>query len=157
MSEIEYRSGDATAPAGDGCRIIAHCCNDIGGWGAGFVLAISKKWKEPEQKFRLWYQEREKSGFGLGKIQLVQVEEMLWVANMIGQHGIKGRAKVPPIRYEALEECLEQLGTKAQELDAAVHMPRIGCGLAGGKWELVEPLLIKHLCAQGIKVIVYDF
>lgn len=78
MSEIRYRKGDATAPEGDGCRIIAHCCNDIGAWGKGFVLAISARWKEPEQQFRLWYQEREQRGFGLGKIQLVQVEETLW-------------------------------------------------------------------------------
>ena len=25
-------------------------------------------------------------------------------------------------------------------LSASVHMPRIGCGLAGGKWEEIEPI-----------------
>ena len=29
--EIEYVAGDATAPLGDGARIIAHVCNDAGG------------------------------------------------------------------------------------------------------------------------------
>jgi hypothetical protein len=46
---------------------------------------------------------------------------------------------------------------KARELNASVHMPRIGCGLAGGKWEKIEPIIQKHLCDGGIDVTVYDF
>ncbi len=40
---------------------------------------------------------------------------------------------------------------------ASVHMPRIGCGLAGGKWEVVEPLIEEHLSAKGVAVTIYDF
>ena len=32
--------GDATQPLGDGPEIIVHVCNDIGGWGRGFVVAL---------------------------------------------------------------------------------------------------------------------
>jgi hypothetical protein len=35
-------------------------------------------------------------------------------------------------------------------------MPRIGCGLAGGRWELVEPLVIGHLVRRDVAVTVYD-
>jgi len=35
-------------------------------------------------------------------------------------------------------------------------MPRIGCGLAGGKWEQIEPLIERHLAAAGAEVVVYD-
>ena len=52
---IHYCIGDATYPNGIGNMIIPHICNDIGGWGAGFVLAISKRWKLPEQKYYEWY------------------------------------------------------------------------------------------------------
>ena len=38
-----------------------------------------------------------------------------------------------------------------------VHLPRIGCGLAGGKWEQVEPLVQQFLSARGVAVTVYDF
>ena len=41
MSEIHYTTGDATRPATDGRNIIAHICNDIGGWGKGFVGPLS--------------------------------------------------------------------------------------------------------------------
>ena len=40
--------GDATQPVGAGPKIIVHVCNDIGGWGRGFVVAISNHWPEPE-------------------------------------------------------------------------------------------------------------
>ena len=35
-------------------------------------------------------------------------------------------------------------------------MPRIGCGLAGGKWEEIEPIIIRQLCEKDIAVYVYD-
>ena len=53
--EILYIKGDATAPIGSGVKVITHICNDIGGWGKGFVLALSKKWKMPEEAYRQWY------------------------------------------------------------------------------------------------------
>jgi hypothetical protein len=36
-------------------------------------------------------------------------------------------------------------------------MPRIGCGLAGGKWELIEPIIVRTLSEHDIAVTVYDF
>ncbi len=44
MIQINYVKGDATAPIGIGNKIIVHICNDIGRWGKGFVMALSKKW-----------------------------------------------------------------------------------------------------------------
>jgi hypothetical protein len=35
-------------------------------------------------------------------------------------------------------------------------MPRIGCGLAGGNWDQIEPLLEEHLALAGFDVPVYD-
>jgi O-acetyl-ADP-ribose deacetylase (regulator of RNase III) len=154
--KIVYINGDATSPLSEGVKIIAHICNDIGGWGKGFVLAISKKWKDPEKQYRAWYDSNE--NFVLGKIQLVQVERYIYVANMIGQRGIrKTGSNTSPIRYEAVENCLIKLSEKAIELNASIHMPRIGCGLAGGKWENIEPLIKKNLIDKEIDVFVYDF
>jgi len=156
MKNITYLQGDATQPQGSGNKIIVHVCNDIGGWGKGFVLALSKRWKKPEKQFRAWYKSQE--NFALGEVQFVQVEPDLWVANLIGQHKIiKDEKGNPPIRYEAIEQGLIQVVAKAIELDASVHMPRIGCGLAGGKWERIEPIIEKSLLSADVKTVVYDF
>jgi O-acetyl-ADP-ribose deacetylase (regulator of RNase III) len=156
MKSISYVRGDATAPQGDGVRIIAHVCNDRGGWGRGFVVAISRRWTDPEEQYRAWFAERAISDFALGAVQFVQVEDEIWVANMIGQHGMSASHSVPPIRYDAVETCLEAVAAKAAELQASVHMPRIGCGLAGGTWDRIEPIITKTLSERDIAVTVYD-
>ena len=156
MKKLEYTVGDATQPVGEGNKIIVHVCNDIGAWGAGFVLALSKRWKLPENESRAWH--KSMIGFELGEVQFVQVEEMLWVANLIGQHRIRRDENGnPPIRYEAIQKGMESIRQKALELNASLHMPRIGCGLAGGKWESIEPILEDKLSKHGLQVTVYDF
>ena len=157
MTNIAYIKGDATCPQAKGVKIICHVCNDLGGWGKGFVLAISKRWEEPEAAYRLWSAAGRAGGFELGAVQFVPVEPYIWIANMIGQRGIKRGSSGPPIRYEAVAMCLRQVAVKAKELGASVHMPRIGCGLAGGEWSKIEPLLVLHLLAEEIAVTVYDF
>jgi O-acetyl-ADP-ribose deacetylase (regulator of RNase III) len=157
IATIRYIKGDATCPQAKGAKMICHVCNNIGGWGKGFVLAISKRWKEPEAAYRSWYAEGKEGGFALGKVQFVQVEPSIWIANMIAQRGTKYGSSGPPIRYEAVAQCLRQVAVKALELDTSLHMPRIGCGLAGGDWSKIEPLIQEHLATHGIPVTVYDF
>ena len=152
--DIQYLEGDATQPQASGKQLIVHVCNDVGGWGAGFVLALSRRWKEPERAYRQWYKRGE--DFELGAVQFVQVESTLWVANLIGQRGLRRTAEGPPIRYPAVERGLGEVAQKAQELCASVHMPRIGCGLAGGCWETIEALIRKQLLQSGVSVTVYD-
>jgi O-acetyl-ADP-ribose deacetylase (regulator of RNase III) len=154
--EIEYVKGDATNPQTTGNKIIVHICNDIGGWGKGFVLAISKRWKEPEAKYREW--SNSSVNFLLGEVQFVQVEPDIWIANLIGQHKVnKDENGNAPIRYDAVRTGLIKVGSFAKDLDASIHMPRIGCGLAGGTWDKMEPIITETLSDNNIPVRVYDF
>ncbi|OCC13654.1 macro domain-containing protein [Streptomyces sp. PTY087I2] len=157
MSEITYVRGDATAPQGKGVKLIVHVCNDLGGWGKGFVLALSRRWPEPEAAYRRWHRERAGNDFALGAAQFVQVGPCLWVANTVGQRGIRTGSKGVPVRYEAIDTALAAVAAKAGELGASVHMPRIGCGLAGGRWSRVEPLIERRLISAGVPVTVYDY
>ena len=154
--KIDYQTGDATRPAGVHPKIIVHVCNDSGGWGKGFVLALSRRWRGPERCYRAWRRGEESQPFAMGKVQFVRVEDSIWVANMIGQHEMGFRNGLPPVRYEAIRECLRVVAAKAKELGASVHMPRIGCGLAGGKWEEVERIVQQELIVAGISATVYD-
>ncbi|GAA3930674.1 macro domain-containing protein [Actinomadura viridis] len=156
MGAIRHIQGDATSPQAKGVKVIAHVCNDLGGWGKGFVLAISKRWPDPEAAYRAWHRDRARNDFGLGAVQMVQCDPYTWVANMVAQRGVRPSRKGPPIRYEALDRCLEALAAQALTLNATVHMPRIGCGLAGGKWSKVEPLIQHRLIDRGVEVTVYD-
>lgn len=90
-------------------------------------------------------------------MQFVEVEPEFWVANLLGQSGIRRERGRAPIRYRAIREGLERVAVFAQERGASVHMPRIGCGLAGGVWEEIEPILTETFVEKGIAVTVYDF
>jgi len=153
---LEYMIGDATQPLGSGPKIIVHVCNDIGGWGRGFVVALSKRWPEPEQGYREWHRGEAKSSFALGEVQFVQVGDALWVANLIGQRDVRTVGGVPPVRYEAIRKGLRRVAEEAKRLEASVHMPRIGCGLAGGKWEEVGRIVEDELVKRDVPVTVYD-
>src|SRR5919206_3117257 len=113
MKAVRFLKGDATSPQAKGVKIIAHVCNDRGKWGKGFVKALSARWAEPEQAYRAWYRGRARNDFALGAVQFVQVEPHTWVANMVGQHGVRGGSGPPPIRYEAVGECLAKVAEKA--------------------------------------------
>jgi len=157
MTDIKFiTGGDATEPIGDDNKIICHVCNNKGKWGAGFVLAISKKWPEPEREYKNWYLTR---GFvGLGDVQYVRIKPGLIVANMIAQDGLyPNEVGKKPIRYPSLDDCLRKVAQKAKETNSSVHMPRIGCGLAGGTWFRVEEIINKTLIASGVNVTVYDW
>jgi O-acetyl-ADP-ribose deacetylase (regulator of RNase III) len=159
MPEITYVVGDATDPAGEGSRIIAHIVNDRGWWGRGFVMGVSARWPEARRQYQRWYQnaDGESAGLRLGMVQFVPVGNGIEVVNMVGQHGVRQqRYAPPPIRYWALAACLKSVASIAIEKHASVHMPRIGCGLAGGTWDRVEPLIVEHLVERGVPTTVYD-
>lgn len=152
-TNIKYVVGDATTPKGVGKKIICHICNDIGAWGAGFVLALSAKWTGPEEHYRA------KKKYALGEVDVLHVlkEDIvgdIFVANMIAQHGIRPDSKgVPPVRYDALAQALSGVNMVAEQIGATLHMPRIGCGLAGGEWDEVEKVINEVVT---VDVTVYD-
>jgi O-acetyl-ADP-ribose deacetylase (regulator of RNase III) len=152
---IHYLKGDATMPVGAGQKAIVHVCNDIGAWGAGFVLAISKRWSQPEIQYKNWCKSR--MNFTLGFVQPVRVSEDITVINMIGQKGIRRFNNMIPLKYDALETCLTKVAGYCKRNNMSIHMPRIGCGLAGGDWNKVEAIINKTLISNGLEVFVYDF
>lgn len=149
--KINYLIGNAVNPIGSGHKVIAHICNDIGKWGKGFVLAVSRKWPNTREQYLEWYN----NGLKLGEVQYLRVETYITVANMIGQHGIRTGSNGPPIRYDALEKCLANLKLFAEENKASVHIPRIGCGLAGGSWSKIEEILNRVFNDSTVEVNVY--
>ena len=125
MRPIRFVTGDATSPIGDGPKVIVHVCNDLGKWGKGFVLAISRQWKEPERVYKASFDHSPPPA--PGGVQFVPVAASIVVANLIGQHGIATRAsKTPPVRYDAIRDGLAKVAAQAHALGASVHMPRIG-------------------------------
>lgn len=150
--EIKYLIGDATVPIITPSYII-HVCNDLGGWGAGFVLAVTKRFgKGPEVSYRLWHKSKE--DFRLGQIRIVEVSNSISVVNMIAQTGFMTEENQHPLHLKALKMCLKQVYQAVKNTNITIHMPKIGCGLAGGTWDEIEPIILKHMT---VDTYVYDF
>ncbi len=154
---ITFMHGDATNPQAPEHKVIVHVCNDLGKWGKGFVLSLSKRWPEAERVYRSSFYSGNPPR--LGEVQFVTVNDEITVANVIGQHGVKTRrnSSAQPIRYGAVQEGLKKVASYAKAKEASVHMPRIGCGLAGGSWDAMEPIVNETLTAAGVPTTVYDF
>jgi O-acetyl-ADP-ribose deacetylase (regulator of RNase III) len=156
VNAITYTDGDATCPVGDGIKVIAHICNDIGKWGKGFVLAITAKFGPvASHEYVDWVMSGQAA---LGKVQFLEVSAGTYVANMVAQHDIYSRGGVPPIRYAALAGCLAHVADFAAKHDeCSIHMPRIGAGLAGGSWPKIAAIIDRELVQRGLSVTVYDW
>lgn len=154
-TQIEYLRGDATQPRGRGARIIAHVVNDKAMiWGKGFAGAVRRKWPHAQKDYANWILSN-RPQFRAGNVRFATLEDSIELASLVAQHGY-GPSLFPRIQYSALESCLQIVGSHAKLTGASIHIPRIGCGEAGGDWNIVSELIDQTLCRDDIQVTVYD-
>jgi len=162
---IEHVKGDVTLPVESTAeRVVAHIVNDAGKYGAGVSGAIEKRWPEAAEYYRKQYKLARKN-VQLGCVLWTAPPGNIMIAQMVAQHGVRHFGNTRPIRYEFLEECLAKVATAARVLpekhhfddrhlqDVSIHMPRIGAGLAGGRWERIEGLIDEVF--WDLKVFIY--
>lgn len=129
---------------------IPHIVNDIGAWGAGFVVALSKHFPQPEREYHKWYEMCNLGTDGelpLGDYQDVYCDGSanVVVMNMVAQKGVGCYVgKRPPIRYWAL--CEAMLGVAYWMEDNpgyTICCCKFGSGLSGGNWDFIETLILE--------------
>ena len=140
-------------------QIIPHVCNDRGGWGAGFVVALSKWDERPEMEYRRISKDPT-AQFRLGQTQWVPISKTFYVANMIAQRGYKSEDVKRPLSYSHLIKCMHQVSSgiqaRRESIPVEIHTPKFGSGLAGGKWEFIEELIEEIWLPTGAEVYVYS-
>jgi O-acetyl-ADP-ribose deacetylase (regulator of RNase III) len=153
---ITYLRGDATQTRGTNRRLLLQVVNDSAfTWGGGgFAVAIKKRWPTAQKAFTTQVT-ADRAKLRLGSVVTSELEDNLTLANLVSQHGY-GPSPRPRIRYGALRDCLLRVAELAEERNASVHMPRIGTGLSGGSWPVVEEIVIETLARKHITVTVYD-
>lgn len=113
-----------------GEKVIAHGCNCFHLMGSGIARAIANKWPEVPRVDRAHHKRGDINA--LGTISLATLEEIT-VLNLYTQYQ-PGRS----FEYAALRDCIRKL-ERSKYTDIAI--PRIGCGIGGGDWPVVEELL----------------
>lgn len=171
MSKLSYVKGDLFASLPGNNVLIPHVCNDIGGWGAGFVVAVSQYDRSPEEDYRTWFKGESPQhicasnrSFGLSETQISAIGgglNLAYVANMVAQHKLSSKNGRVPIRYWALVRCMMYVQhslTKRKEFKdtKGIWCPKFGAGLAGGKWDVIETLIKEIWVDAGIPVTVFE-
>ena len=138
--------------------IIPHVCNDIGAWGAGFVLPLAKHFPKARERYIEWHDKADKGNpLILGRSQNAFIKPNLTVVNMIGQRNVgMGNDGRPPVRYAALADCLRHVAALAEAMEAEIHAPKFGAGLAQGNWSFIETLINECWCDWDIPVTIYS-
>lgn len=134
---LETKNGNALEPKKG---LILHQTNCMGVMGAGIALQIAKKWPEAEKEYVKYCLQAAPRDL-LGTVQFTPLTDDLWLGNLFCQVSPGPRATV----YEAYPKVLREAVEEFDE-DFPVHIPfGIGCGLAGGDWDVVLPMLEFYL------------
>lgn len=107
--------------------------------GAGLALAIRKKFPKHYEDFLLW--KRTRFGLGLGHVVLTDFYKKPIIIGACAQKGY-GRDGATYTDYISLSQCFEMVERESIKRKLPVFLPyKIGCGLAGGDWSVVEGII----------------
>ncbi len=132
--------------------IIVQQVNAQGVMASGIAKEIRAKWPKVWDEYsKVVRQHTIDMGAGyMGMVIPVEVEEDLWVMNVVGQQFYGRDSTVRYTSYDALDKGfqrikhLDQMIRENYDIALPLHFPKIGCGLGGGKWNVVSALIENH-------------
>lgn len=155
---ISYKKGNLLDAFDRGeFDIIAHQCNCFCNMGRGIAPQIKKRypaaWKADGDT--MIGDETKLGRFTVAEVGIGQLNSGRYVYNLYGQYGY-GNVNRSGTEYSALRAALKLM---KKSIDATgtvgpIGFPKIGCGLGGGSWPIVEKMLV-DIFTDG-EVIVYE-
>jgi len=130
---ISYKKGDLFEGNID---LIAHGVNCKGAFGSGVAAQMCKKHPNARQSY---IDKHNNEGWKLGDVQFVSSNGKI-VANCATQDHFFPRDRVHA-DYNAIKVCMTQVKEYAKLRNLSVGLPKIGAGLAGGNWAVIEMIL----------------
>ena len=146
--------------------IIPHIVNTLGIMGAGVALGLKNKWKEVYDSYKYSLTVYYNKGNSLGTISIADVEDDIFVFNMVAQNGLKSINNPKPIKYLALIKCMEEvvisieiMKTKIPYKDKkfVIHSPKFGNLRAGGNFSFILELIEEIWIDKGYDVVIYEY
>lgn len=136
--------------------IIAHQVNCLGVMGGGIALQIRNLYPTVYTTYYEYCKKRkhEKEKL-LGNLLICNTKNKI-IANCFGQLNISKRKCMTD--YEMLKKSFTTLKMYAENCNLSIALPyKIGCGLAGGDWEIVYNILKDLFEQSNVKCVLYKF
>jgi O-acetyl-ADP-ribose deacetylase (regulator of RNase III) len=142
----------------DGPVIVAHVVNDSAhAWSRrGVAATLAARWPQAARAFRAWTIASPEN-LRLGRTHACEQRDgdrVVTIVSMVAQQGF-GPGEATRLRYDALHEALAVVAGLAERTGATVHVPRIGAGQAGGRWDLIESDLVAVIADKDIGLVVH--
>ena len=169
QNTIEYRIGSLLdVPEGH----IIHGCNAQGVMGSGVALAVKTKYPLAYVAYQQHLKSFDDDGIAVGTNSYWKnpsTNLVIWNAVTQERYGA-GPARY--VSYDGIEGCLRRFqrwlaraGTPGWDKEVitpdlvgipkVLNFPRIGCGLGGGDWNIIEAI-IENTVDPSIKLICWD-
>jgi O-acetyl-ADP-ribose deacetylase (regulator of RNase III) len=132
--------------------VILQQVNAQGVMGSGIAKAIRDKWPVVWDEYHEWCPPEPTAAESLarlGKTLLVEVEDGLFVANIVGQqfYGRHEPRHAPRYTsYDAIDRSLTELAGVLRGLPVSLNFPLLGSDRGGGHWPIVKEI-IRHRLA----------
>ena len=140
---ITYLTGNVLNSDAD---VVLHQVNCKGKMGAGLALQIKNKYPFVYKQYATFCARAKDSASLLGETLIVPVSDSQCIANLFAQDGYASYGFT--IRcmtdYDALRKCLKKINKEYKGRKVALPY-LLGCGLAGGDWQIVEEIIKEEL------------
>jgi O-acetyl-ADP-ribose deacetylase (regulator of RNase III) len=146
--KMKYIDGDLIKLAQEGkFDVIGHGCNCFLSMGAGIAKSIRQNF--PEAYTADWTTRRGDKN-KLGTFTMVDYGDLI-VLNLYTQ--FKYTSIDVDVDYDAVRNCMKLI--KKRFSGKRIGLPMIGCGLAGGDWNIVSKIIEEELDNEDITIVKF--
>lgn len=173
MGSYKEIKGDLIKLAKEGkFDVIAHGCNCFNKMGAGIAVQFAEVFGADrfEKEHPNYYGDIHK----LGTIDYEILYKSKWDGSFVRQSHVEYKEDESEfalevvnaytqyqyhLDYEALRLCLRKINNTFGRRffqSSKIGLPQIGCGLAGGNWDIVKSIIKEELKEMDVTVVIYD-
>ena len=135
--------------------VLIHQCNCFNNMGAGIAPLIAKRFPEAHHAD---LQTIRGDLNKLGSFSYATTEQELIVINAYGQYHYSRHKERTGTEYPALRKALQGVSEFLRNIDSTcklkIGMPKIGCGLGGGSWDIVSNIINEELSDFDVTVYI---
>lgn len=133
---------------------ICHQVNCRGAMGAGLAKQIKEKWPWIYDIYKRTCDSNIPRNL-LGTSEFIRGNDMVYIVNMYAQIDY-GRDKCYT-DYKAFKYCLMEIAKNVDKEKDIIRFPyKIGCGLAGGDWNIIQKLIYEILEGYNVEFYTLD-
>lgn len=129
--------------------VIAHGCNCLGIMGAGIAAQIANKYPVVAKK------DKEHSNSIFRKEDMLGTNLTVFYQKPVIVNCYTQLLPGKQFDYAAFEVCMKKLKV-AFRPEYNIGIPQIGCGIAGGNWQIVLRILEEIFTDRDITVVIYE-